>query len=76
MPPSRKECKYLGVKGWYRYVSDFGDTLYHLCKRNQQMSPVSKIETQDHLGGHQCDSCGAKITWKQTDVDGIYPKSI
>lgn len=74
MPPKPKESKYSGVKGWYRYESDFGDTLYHLCKRNQQMSSVSEIEiVGSQFGGHQCDSCTASIEWKHTAVDGLYP---
>lgn len=70
MPPRPKECEYVGIKGWYRYDAE----LYHLCKRNQQMSPVSEIEIEgNRFGGHQCNSCETKIEWQYSVVDGVYP---
>lgn len=69
-----KECRDLGVKNWYRHEAENSATIYHLCSGSTQLSTVSRFEIAESLlGGHQCNSCGAKIEWKYTDNDGVYP---
>lgn len=71
-----KECRNSGVENWYLHKSESENfaTIYHLCNGNKQLSTVSRFEiAASPLGGHRCNSCSAKVEWKYTDGDGVYP---
>ena len=73
MSPRISECKYIGSPGWYRYDSDFGSEIYHLCKKGSQLTLVDGDDLDIEPLGGKCCQCGAAIKWERDPVGVIYP---